>query len=132
MKKILSKFLLLSVLLSIANSSLLLAREDDQQERRGPRNEEKFSEIKADMLSNLGQEKTAIEQTIACVNSTQKMDDLEKCREIKRSSMDKLREANKAKHKQRLEQELKELNEQQTDSSSKGGFQKRNSQNSQN
>lgn len=128
MKKYLNKFLLLSALLSLIGNVSVSAQDVEPEGKRGPRNEEKFSEMKTDMISNLNQEKLAIDQTIACVNSAQKGDDLEKCREIKRAAMDKMKEAHMAKRKQRLEQELKELNEQQANAANKTGFQRKANQ----
>ncbi len=79
MKKKLNNFLLLSVLATSVVFSTAFAQ--DAMENAGPsgsRNEEKFSERKAEMLSNLNQEKSTIDQVLNCVNSAKKGDDLEK------------------------------------------------------
>lgn len=112
MKKKLNNFLLFATIATSVVFSGAFAQDNMENARPGLRNEEKFSERKAEMLSNLNQEKSTIDQVLNCVNSAQKGDDLEKCHEIKRASMEKMKEAHITKRKQRLERELKELNDQ--------------------
>lgn len=88
-------------------SSAAYAQEPDKSSSQ----EENFAEHKAQMVKDLNEEKTAIDQVISCVNSTQKKEDMKKCYDIKKANMEKIRERNRAQRKERLQNELKKLDE---------------------
>ena len=93
-----------------------------QEEQSG----EKFSAHKTEMLGQLNKEKSLIDATISCINSAAKKEDMKKCHEQKKSSMDALRldrdaiqQKRTAERKDKLQKELKELDEKSTRTSDK-------------
>lgn len=103
--------------------SLLVSMSAHAQEEQ---NGEKFSAHKTEMLGQLNKEKSLIDATISCINSAAKKEDMQKCHEQKKSSMDALRQEREAIHQKRtaerkdkLQKELKELDEKSTRTSDK-------------
>ena len=75
-----------------------------------------FSARKAEMVADLGKEKAIVDSAISCINSAAKTEDIKKCHEQKRASMDSLRQAREAaqqqrmgERKQKLQKELQEI-----------------------
>lgn len=99
------------LLLSLAASMSAHAQEEQGGEKSG----EKFSAHKTEMVARLNKEKAMIETTISCVNSAAKKEDLQKCHEQKKASMDAFRQEGEALQKKRMaerkEKLQKELNE---------------------
>ncbi len=93
-----------------------------QEEKSG----EKFAAHKTEMLGHLNKEKSAIDAAISCINSATKKEDAEKCHEQKKASMDSMRQEREESHKkrmaekkERLQKELKEIDEKSAETSNK-------------
>ncbi len=103
----------------VTTSSVSFAEENNKKFNREERREEKFSTHKNRMISNLNEEKAAIEQVIGCVNSAQDHEAMEKCREIKQAAMEKIQERNRASKRENLQNELKKLDEEESNAKNK-------------
>lgn len=66
-------------------------------------NKPDIATIKSQIIASLNKEKSIVDTEIACTNAASKREDLEKCRDAKKSSMDALRAEREAAHKDRLE-----------------------------
>lgn len=101
------KITALGLALSLFTSMLAHAQEEQSNE--------KFSAHKTEFVGRLTKEKMMIESTIACVNAASKKEDMQKCHEQRKASMDALRQEEAALHKKRMaerrERLQKELNE---------------------
>lgn len=112
-----NKFLVLG--LSI---SMLASFSANAQEKEGG---DKFAERKAQMIAELNKEKSLIDASISCINSAAKTEDMKKCHEQRKSSMDSLRQAREAEHQKRmgerkakLQQELQDIDQKMNEKSS--------------
>ncbi len=103
MKIKITSALLLSMFVSMSANA--------QEEQSG----EKFSAHKAEMIGQLNKEKSMIDASISCINSAAKKEDMQKCHEQRKASMDALRQEREAMQKKRMgekkERLQKELNE---------------------
>lgn len=75
-----------------------------------------FSDRKAQMLKNLNEQKSGIEQVIGCVNSAKNHDDMKKCNELRKANIDKMHDLKRAERKEHLQKELKKIDEEAKDS----------------
>ena len=99
-----NKFAIIALLASLFAASSAMA----EGEKSG---EDNFAKHKAEIVANLNQEKGAIDGEIGCVNSAQKREDVEKCREQRKLAMDKLKQQRIAAQKARLQEKIKKLDE---------------------
>ncbi len=97
------KLLAIALLTSLLVSSIAGAEEI--------KNKDNFAKHKAEIIIQLSQEKVAVDNAISCINSANKREDTEKCREQKKSSMDKLKQERIAGQKARLQDQIKRLDE---------------------
>ncbi|MES2677168.1 MAG: hypothetical protein V4612_02490 [Pseudomonadota bacterium] len=98
-----NKFAIIALSMSLFTASTAIAQEE--------KGEENFAKHKAEIVANLNQEKGTIDGEIACVNSSQKRADAEKCREQRRIAMDKLKQQRIASQKAHLQEKIKKLDE---------------------
>ncbi len=95
------KLTLLAVAVSLLSSSLAIAKEKG--------GEDNFANHKAEVITHLNQKKSAIGDEIACINSAQKKDDIEKCHEQKEEAMKKFKKEQANSRKERLQDQIKKL-----------------------
>ena len=81
------------------------------QEDRPDNKAENFAKHKAEIIANLNQEKGTIDAEISCINSANKREDAEACREKRKATMDKMKQDRIAKQKAHLQEKLKKLDE---------------------
>lgn len=101
-----NKFAIIALSMSLFASSAAFAQEE-KSENKG----ENFATHKTEIVANLNQEKAAIDAEISCINSATKREDAEGCREKRRALMDKMKQDRIAKQKARLQEKLKQLDE---------------------
>lgn len=97
-------------------SLLLVASTAIAQEAK---NEDNFAKRKAEVVANLNQEKSITDQGISCVNGAQKREDLEKCRDQKRASMDALKQKMIGDRKANLQNQIQKLDQKSSELSNK-------------
>jgi hypothetical protein len=117
-----NQLIILSAVTSFFFASLSYAQDSTEIDSDSKRTE-KLQEIKTEILASLNEEKAVIEQEISCVKSAQKGEDMRKCRETKRASMDQIREKNKQnrdarkqERRQKLQEEIGKIDQEDKDS----------------
>ena len=100
-----NQFAIIALSLSLFAFSSAVAQE--AKERKGG----EFASQKAQIVTNLNQEKAILDSEISCVNSAQNKEGVERCRDQKMASMDKLKQQRIAAQKEHLQNELKKLDE---------------------
>ena len=98
-----NNFAIITLFVSLFTSSAAIAKEE--------KNVNNFAENKAKIIANLNQEKSIVEAEISCVNSAQKREDAEKCREQRKAKMEKLKQQRLAEKKARLQDQIKKIDE---------------------
>lgn len=102
------KFISMVFGLALVSSGVVYAQDSKR--------EEYFSENKAQMLKNLTEEKSGLEQVLGCVNSAKNQDDMKKCHDLKKANMEKMRDLKRAERKEHLQKQLKKIDEEGKDS----------------
>jgi hypothetical protein len=97
-----NKLTLIAFNLSLLTTSAAMAKEPN-------RSEDGFAKHKAQILTNLNQEKGIIDSEIACINSAQGKEGLGKCHEQRRAAMEKLEQQRLADRKAQLQSEIQKI-----------------------
>ena len=97
-----NKLTLIAFTLSLLTTSAAMAKEPN-------RSEDGFAKHKAQILTNLNQEKGIIDSEIACINSAQEKEGLGKCHEQRRAAMEKLEQQRLADRKAQLQSEIQKI-----------------------
>jgi len=92
-----NKILTITLAISLLSSFSAIAMEGEQ---------DNFTARKAQVISNLNQEKAIVDQTISCANSAQKKEDLKSCHEKHKASMDKLKGQREAQKEARKDHKM--------------------------
>ncbi len=98
-----NKFAIIALSMSLLASSAAFA----EGEQKG----ENFAKHKAEVIADLNKEKGIIDQSITCVHSAQKRDDMEKCRNQTQTAMEKLRQEKINQRKNHLQDQIKKLDD---------------------
>ncbi len=98
------KLTILTLALALLSGTSVFAEEAKSKE-------ENFAERKTQMAKDLNEEKAGLDKVITCVNSAQKHEDMKKCNEIRHANIQKIRERSIEKRKERLQNEIKQLDE---------------------
>src|SRR5690242_16404258 len=105
------------VALSVAVSSSAFAEEKTSQKPNyEAKRAEQFAAHKQQMVANLNDEKSAIDQMLNCVSSAQNQEGMEKCGELRQAAMQKMEERRRANRREQLQNELKKIDEEEAKS----------------
>ena len=110
------KVKLISIALGAALVTGYMAYAQEEPDQGRPGQEERFAERKSKILEDLTERKAGIENNISCITAAKAKEDMQKCNEERKAHANKMKERKLSERKERLQDELKKLEEKSKDS----------------